>query len=78
MPRSIFSRSQEELPYLVELWLVGAGAGVERVLGRAATMQLGRAIYTAAREEHPERRLTLRVGSRILLDAASSSDPVDA
>jgi hypothetical protein len=65
----------EELPYTVELWHVDGSPVVERVLARAAHAQLGRAIFKAAQEELPDRRITLRRGSRIV--AESSSDTVD-
>jgi hypothetical protein len=64
------SRPQEELPYRVELWQAGRRGAVERVLGRALTLQLARAIFKAARAEHPERRITLRKGNRIVADSA--------
>ena len=44
---------------------------VERVLARAATAELARAIFKAARSEHPQRRVTLRRGNRILADSAA-------
>jgi hypothetical protein len=61
-------RPAEELPYRIELWLDGAD-GVERVLARAVSAQLARAIFNAARGEHPERRITLRKGNRIVADS---------
>jgi hypothetical protein len=57
----------ENLPYLIELW--GAHDNrVERVLARAARISLARAIFKAADEEYPNRRLTLRRGERIISD----------
>ena len=61
----------EELPYRVELWHDGMGDTVERVLARALNAQLARAIFTAAKGEHPNRRITLRKGSRVIVDSAA-------
>jgi hypothetical protein len=60
----------EELPFRVELWHDGGGDAVERVLARAVSAQLARAIFKAAQGDHPERRITLRRGSRIIADSA--------
>jgi hypothetical protein len=60
-----------QLPYRVELWHDGAAASVERVLARAVSAQLARAIFKAATNEHPNRRITLRKGSRIVADSSS-------
>ena len=57
----------EDLPYRVELW--GDGGGIERVVARAASVQLAHAIFRAVREEHPERRIILRDGERIVADS---------
>lgn len=59
------SQAVEDLPYRIELW---RGDGVERVLARAASVQLAQAIFRASREEHPKRRITLRNGERVLVD----------
>jgi hypothetical protein len=64
------STDNDELPFCVELWGVEAGT-VDRVLARALSMQLARAIYTAALSEFPQRRITLRRGSDIVLDSKS-------
>ena len=56
------------LPYTVELWDLPRRAP-ERVIGRAASMVLARAIFTAAQSEHLGRRLVLRRGSRIVLES---------
>jgi hypothetical protein len=64
------SAPKEQLPYRVELWHDGGGDAVERVLARAANAQLARAIFKAAEGEHPERRITLRRGNRIIADSA--------
>jgi hypothetical protein len=59
-----------ELPYRVELWHDGVGDTVERVLARALNAQLARAIFKAATGEHPNRRITLRRGARVIADSA--------
>jgi hypothetical protein len=59
----------EDLPYRVELWRDGDGGGVERVVARAASVQLAHAIFRAVRSEHPGRRITLREGERIVADS---------
>jgi hypothetical protein len=61
----------EELPYRVELWRDGVADAVERVLGRAQNAQLGRAIFKAATDENPKRRITLRKGNQIIVDSFS-------
>jgi len=60
----------EELPYVVELWEQG-NAAVTQVLARALSAQLAQEIFKAAKGEHPERRITLRKGSRIVADSAA-------
>jgi hypothetical protein len=60
----------QDLPYRVELWHDGVGDSVERVLARALNAQLARAIFKAATGEHPERRITLRKGNRIIADSS--------
>jgi hypothetical protein len=61
----------EDLPYFVELWRDGDHSAVERLLGRALNAQLARAIFKAAKGEHPERRITLRKANRIIEDTTS-------
>lgn len=60
---------QDELPYSIELWRAEDAAAVERVLARASSAQLAHAIFNAARNEHPGRRITLQQGSRIIADS---------
>ena len=69
-------RPTKALPYVIELWHEHDPATVERVLARAATMQLGRAILRAVKEEHPDRRITLRRDGRILAEGSSSPGTV--
>jgi hypothetical protein len=64
------SRPPEDLPYRIELWRADGAEGIERVLARALNMQLARAIFTAAQGEHPERRITLRKGNRVVADSS--------
>jgi hypothetical protein len=59
----------EKLPYSIELW-DGGGQSLERVLARALNAQLARAIFHAARKEHPESRILLRRGARTVADSA--------
>ena len=63
---SRLSRTKEELPYRIELWDADRSDNVERILARALNEQLARAIFKAAKEEHPERRLTLAKGKQII------------
>ena len=65
------SSPPEDLPFQVELWHDGIGDKVERVLARAQNAQLGRAIFKAASEEHPRRRITLSKGDEIIADSFS-------
>jgi hypothetical protein len=55
------------LPYAIELWDLTRN-GPEKVIGRAASMVLARAIFAAAASEHLGRRLVLRRGSKVLQD----------
>jgi hypothetical protein len=59
----------EELPYRIELWEAATGAQVERVLARALSAVLARAIFAAALTEHPDRRITLRKGLQVVADS---------
>jgi hypothetical protein len=54
----------------VELWRADAANEIERVLGRAASAQFARAIFTAAQAEHPQRRITLCKGNHVVSDSA--------
>lgn len=56
----------EELPYRIELWREPDEGGLERVLARASSPHLARAIFEAAKEEHPQRRIVLRKDKRTL------------
>jgi hypothetical protein len=61
--------SGETLPYRIELWDAATGETMERVLARALSVTLARAIFQAAQTEHPDRRITLRRGSRLIADS---------
>ena len=65
----VASGPPEDLPYRIELWRADGQDGVERVLARALNVQLARAIYKAAQSEHPQRRIVLSKGDRIVSDS---------
>lgn len=56
------------LPYAVELWDMPR-VKPERVLGRAASALMARAIFAAARNEHLGRRIVLRRGAKVLAES---------
>jgi hypothetical protein len=64
--------SQDHLPYLVELTTSGGG---RRLLAKAESAALARAIFEAAVQEHPSEHLTLRNGSTVLAESASAQSP---
>jgi hypothetical protein len=66
---SVVATQTDTLPYSIELWDQGAEAR-ERVLARAIDAQLARAIFHAARKEHPDARILLRRGARTVADSA--------
>ena len=55
----------DELPFAVELWREDGGQ-VEKILARAFSLSLARAISRAAVDEHPDRRITVRHGERVV------------
>jgi hypothetical protein len=59
------SAKNATLPYRIELW-DPQKKDIERVLARAVSAPLARAIYAAALDEHPERRITLCRGERVI------------
>jgi hypothetical protein len=61
---------REKLPYRIELWDAVRHDCIERVLARAFNAPLARAMFKAARTEHPDRRITLRRGKRVVADSA--------
>jgi hypothetical protein len=64
-------RSQQSQPgddplvYAVELWTEDRTA-LDQILARASSATLARAIFTAAKEEHPGRHLVLRHGANVI------------
>jgi hypothetical protein len=56
------------LPYTVELWNLPRSAP-ERIIGRAASAVLARAIFTAAQTEHLGRLVRLRRGSQLIAES---------
>ncbi len=56
----------EELPFAVEL--CDAQGKMERVIARATSGQLARAIFTSAQKEFPDRRILVRRGAQTVLD----------
>ena len=62
---------QDELPYLI-LLCEPQSANAERVLARAASAQLARAIFNAAQSEFPGRRIMLQRGGETILDSDSA------
>jgi hypothetical protein len=66
------ARPPEELPYWIELRKADDPEAVESVLARAINAELAHAIFKAVQGEHPERRITLRKGERIIADTPSA------
>jgi hypothetical protein len=44
------------------------------LLAKAASGQLARAIFNAAKSEHPERRIILRKDARVIVDRSSGKN----
>ena len=63
------SSAPEELPFQVELRADDSDQ-IERVLARAISIQLARAIFKAAISEHPGRHITLTKGTTLIADSA--------
>ncbi|MGE5537262.1 MAG: hypothetical protein ACM30I_01490 [Gemmatimonas sp.] len=59
----------EALPFTVE---IAGSAGGERVLARAATASLARAIFSAACTEYRQGRVLLKRRTQIVLDSDNS------
>jgi hypothetical protein len=68
------ARRVEDLPYVIELWQSDNPQMVEHVLARAWSAQLATAIFKAVKEEHPDRRITLRKGNHIVQDTIASDE----
>jgi hypothetical protein len=67
---AVAAGDRESLPYRIEPWSEGHRKWPERVLARAFSAPLARAIIKAAQTEHPGRRITLRRGARVIADTA--------
>ncbi len=59
--------SQEDLPYRIVLWR--RRSEIERVLARAVSPELAQAIFRAAQNEYPQRRITLDKGEHVLSES---------
>jgi len=59
--------SANPLPYAIELWNRQRTAP-ERIIARAANAALARAIFQAAKVEHPDRRILLRRGCQVVIE----------
>ncbi len=70
--RTSLQAPTEKLPYAIELWDV-SGTEPERILARASRQSLARAIFKAARTEHPDRKLRLCHGHRVIAESGSES-----
>ena len=68
MPRDAAPMAAGPLPYTVEL-MDRTREAPERVLGRAASMVLARAIFAAAEREHQGRRIVLRRGRKVVAES---------
>jgi hypothetical protein len=69
---SIPADAEGELSYWIELRKLDDPDAVESVLARALNAELAHAIFRAAQSEHPERRITLRKGDRIVADTLAA------
>jgi hypothetical protein len=58
-------RGDDLLVYAVEIWADDMSAP-EQLLAQASSAVLARAIFTAAMDEHPGRRIVLRHGERVI------------
>ena len=58
----------ESLSFVVELWRPDEDVS-ERVLGRAVNLTLARAIYLAALQDFPGRRIVISRGQAIIADS---------
>lgn len=65
---SAAAEQNDDLPFVVELWDAKASK-VERLIARASSGQLARAIFASAQKEFPGRRITVRRGLQIVVDS---------
>ena len=68
VPLTAAAAAAGALPYAIELWDLPR-RGPERVLGRAASMVLARAIFAAAQTEHLGRRIVLRRSGKMITES---------
>jgi hypothetical protein len=71
MPPSEPPVAPDDLPYQIELREQADPVRLERVLGRAVNVRMARAIFNAAINEHPGRRITLSRGDSLIADSDS-------
>lgn len=67
LPRASSAAGPIRLPFLVEIWNLPR-AKVERVIARAESMAVARALFRTAVSESPSRRIILRQGARVIAD----------
>jgi hypothetical protein len=60
----------DRLPYCIVLRASVEEGPTDKVLARAASAKLARAIYKAAQNDYPDRRLTLRRGTQTLAETS--------
>lgn len=70
LPMVTSGTQHQQLPYHVELWTRTDSNSVDRLLAQASSATLALAIFHAARSEHPDRRITLRRGGKLIADSA--------
>lgn len=63
LPISARAGADDDLGYQIVL--------APSLLAKAASGQLARAIFNAAKSEHPERRIILRKDARVIVDSSS-------
>jgi hypothetical protein len=66
-PRAGAAAASGGLPYLIEIWNLPR-TQVERVMARADTLTVARALFKTAVSENPSRRIVLRQGKRTIED----------
>ncbi|MBV8651673.1 MAG: hypothetical protein JO255_09420 [Alphaproteobacteria bacterium] len=74
-PNDAPSRPQDDLPYRIVLCSADPADATERVLARALSVQLARAIFAAAQREYPDRRVILQKGNHIVADSSGPAEP---
>ena len=69
LPITSQAEGDDDLPYEIVL-APASSEGRERLLARAASGQLAHAIFGAAKSEHPDARIILRRGTRVIADSS--------